>query len=140
MNKNSTSEKSLRIMTAAFRIMINGLILLFAIFKGASGFSELADAETNHAIKMIIIGSLGADTLLCIGDLYNSYIFRIHYVLNIIVTIMTFLITDAIIGVPSLIVIPLLSFPFVFYTFKNAELYKEAENELREILKNPGNN
>lgn len=131
------SEKSVRIASLAVRIAINGIILMFAIFKASSGFTPKADAEMNHFIKMIIISALGADTLFCLGGIYFKNAFRIHYIMNIIITVMAFLITAAIAGVlKSLFIIPLLAAPFLYYTIQNARIYRGSVRELREIMKN----
>lgn len=57
---------------------------------------------------------------------------------------MAFLITDAASdGIKGLIVTVLLVLPFTFYTLRTALIYKNAQNELIELMKqkqNPGQN
>lgn len=139
MNEN-ISEKSIRIASIAMRIAINGIILMYAIFKASSGFTPKADAEMNHSIKMILISATGVDTLFCLGGIYFKNAFRIHYIMNIIITVMSFLIVAAISGVlKSLVIIPLLGAPFVYYTLQNARVYRDSVKDLREIMKKQKN-
>jgi len=135
-----TSEKSIRIASLALRILINGLIVIFTIFKTSSFISGEAVPDIIRSVRTIVFSVTGVDTLFCICDLYFMNAFRIHYVLNIIITVMAFLITAAVTGVlKALILIPLLALPFVVYTFRTAKEYKNAVSDLREIMKNQKN-
>lgn len=142
--KGNLSEKSIRKITASIRFVIDILFIVFALIKASSGFTESASPEINHSLKMIIMSAAGIDMLFAAGDLFVPFIFRIHFVLNIIVTIMAFLITAAVSdGIKGLIVTVLLVLPFTFYTLRTALIYKNAQNELIELMKqkqNPGQN
>lgn len=136
MKDYNLSEKKSRIITIVIRMIISTAILIFALVKAKSGFTEDIDPGTNRSVKLMIISAVGADAVFCLGGLYSRYVFRAHYIMNILAVLTVFLLVAAVTGIAkALVIIPVLALPFLYYTWCSARGYLDTLKEMKKAAK-----
>lgn len=134
----ASQEKKIRIQAAIIRAVTDLIFALAAVFAFLRKNSLLTDGtgyETYRSVGIIILVSVIADILICIGDYLSPKIYTAHFLLNFIVTIITVLILAAISGPMYTFLIPAaMILPFLYHSLRSRKITDIAMKQMNEAF------